>query len=198
MWKNGSARADNGRYVALGSNRTPISLWLENMLLLRWRGGSAHLCKVECGLLKVIIGVRRTACARLATSRMRRDEGFLPSVPVAQINPAARRRSAPINTPTDEEKAVLDRLLTRPVACLETSTQVNPIGIPGGCRDHPGGSDPCHGDQSAHAQPSGTALPKGNARLQSKGPWRPSGASRRTGTVQRWPWSPCCPVMGLG
>lgn len=48
-------------------------------------------------------------------------------VPVAQINPAARRRSAPINTPTDEEKAVLDRLLTRPVACLETSTQVNPI-----------------------------------------------------------------------
>lgn len=48
-------------------------------------------------------------------------------VPVGQLNPAGRRLSAPINTPTDDEQVVLERLLMRPAACLETSAQVNPI-----------------------------------------------------------------------
>jgi transcriptional regulator with XRE-family HTH domain len=48
-------------------------------------------------------------------------------VPVAQLSPAARRRSAPISAPTVEERAVLDRLQTRPSACLEASTMPNPI-----------------------------------------------------------------------
>ena len=48
-------------------------------------------------------------------------------VPVAQLEPAAMRRIAPIRSSTDEEKTALDRLLMSSMACLETSIEVNPI-----------------------------------------------------------------------
>ena len=48
-------------------------------------------------------------------------------VPVAQLGSSAVCRKIPTGTPTVEEQVVLSRLLTTPVACLETSTPVNPI-----------------------------------------------------------------------
>jgi transcriptional regulator with XRE-family HTH domain len=48
-------------------------------------------------------------------------------VPVAQLGSSAVRREISVGPSSDEERAVLSRLLTTPAACLETSTQVNPI-----------------------------------------------------------------------
>ena len=48
-------------------------------------------------------------------------------VPVAQVGPVARSRSAPAGPSSAQEQAALDGLLVRPAACLETSHQANPI-----------------------------------------------------------------------
>jgi len=48
-------------------------------------------------------------------------------VPVAQVDSAARRRKVPLGPATDQELAVLGRLLTTPVACLETASPMNSI-----------------------------------------------------------------------
>jgi len=48
-------------------------------------------------------------------------------VPVAQLRSTAPRRKVPLGPATDEEQAVLSRLLTAPAACLETFAQANPI-----------------------------------------------------------------------
>jgi transcriptional regulator with XRE-family HTH domain len=48
-------------------------------------------------------------------------------VPVAQLGSPAIRRKLSVGSATDEELVVLSRLLTTPVACVETSSQANPI-----------------------------------------------------------------------
>jgi transcriptional regulator with XRE-family HTH domain len=48
-------------------------------------------------------------------------------VRVAQLSSSVVRRKISVGPTSDEEQAVLGRLLTTPAACLETSTQVNPI-----------------------------------------------------------------------
>lgn len=48
-------------------------------------------------------------------------------VPVAQLRSTAPRRKVSLGPATDEELAVLSRLLTAPAACLETSALANPI-----------------------------------------------------------------------
>jgi transcriptional regulator with XRE-family HTH domain len=48
-------------------------------------------------------------------------------VPVAQLGSPTVRRKLSVGSATDEELAVLSRLLTTPVACVETSTKANPI-----------------------------------------------------------------------
>ncbi len=52
---------------------------------------------------------------------------ILALVPVTQLKLTAPGRNEPIALPLNEEQAALDRLLTCPSACLETSTQMNPI-----------------------------------------------------------------------
>ena len=48
-------------------------------------------------------------------------------VPVAQVKAITARRAVPLRIPTDDEQAALEEFLTRPMACLETLIQVNPI-----------------------------------------------------------------------
>jgi len=48
-------------------------------------------------------------------------------VPVAQLGSAAIRRKLAVCSATNEELAVLGRLLTTPASCVETSEQANPI-----------------------------------------------------------------------
>ena len=48
-------------------------------------------------------------------------------VPLAQLEPAAKRDLTPSSPSTDEEKTAFARLLRSPVACLETFIQLNPI-----------------------------------------------------------------------
>ena len=48
-------------------------------------------------------------------------------VPVTQLRLTATGRSGSLAAPLNDEQAALDRLFTCPSACLETSTQVNPI-----------------------------------------------------------------------
>jgi transcriptional regulator with XRE-family HTH domain len=48
-------------------------------------------------------------------------------VPVTQLGSRVTGRSKSLTAPLSDEQAALDRLFTCPSACLETSTQVNPI-----------------------------------------------------------------------
>ena len=48
-------------------------------------------------------------------------------VPVAQVKSNTARGAVPPGDPSEDEQAALVEFLTRPMACLETSIQLNPI-----------------------------------------------------------------------